>query len=116
MEDSMLAPDFSIADLERVGPVIENLLDSGKLTEEEHCVVDLCGRAATDLVSIRHYEVAIRFYARPDIEKQSADTIAAWLSVNSDAEPGTVTLIAGRMHVAYICRDGTLQLTPVLDL
>ncbi len=56
------------------------------------------------------------FIARPDIETQSANSIAAWLSEHSNAEPGTVTSIAGRMHVASIGRDGTLQLTPVLDL
>lgn len=112
----MFAPDFSIADLERIGPVIESLLDSGKLNAEEHSVVDLCCRAATDLASIRHSEIATRFYSRPDIETQFANSIAAWLAEHSDAEPGTVTSIAGRMHVASTGRDGTLQLTPLLDL
>ncbi len=110
----MFAPEFSVADLERIGPVIESLLGSGKLTDEERVVVDLCCRAAADLASIRNTEVAIRFYARPDIETQTASSISAWLSEHSNAEPGTLTSIAGRMHVASIGRDGTLQLTPVL--
>ena len=112
----MFAPHFSITDLERVGPVIESLLDSGKLTDEERYMVDLCCRAATDLVLIKHSEVAIRFYGRPEIEKRTADSVAAWLSEHPDAEPGTVTSIAGRMHVASIGRDGKLQLTPMIGL
>ncbi len=108
--------DFSVSDLDRIGPVIESLLDSGKLTDEEHSAVELCGRAATDLASIRHSEEAIRFYTRPDVETQAAHSVAAWLSEHPDAEPGTVTPIAGRMHVASIGRDGNLQLTPILEL
>lgn len=112
----MFAPDFSIADLERVAPVIESLLDSGKLTDDEHAVVDLCGRAATDLASIRHSEVAIRFYSRPDVESQSANSVASWLSQHPDAEPGTIASIVGRLHVASMGRDNKLQLTPLVDL
>lgn len=40
----MFARDFSMTDLERIGPVIESLLVSGKLTDEERDAVDLCGR------------------------------------------------------------------------
>ena len=112
----MFAPNFSNTDLERVGPIIESLLDSGKLTDEERYAVDLCGRAATDLALIKHSEVAIRFYGRPDIESQTADSVAAWLSEHPDAEPGTVTSVAGRMHVASIGSDGKLQLSPLVGL
>jgi len=112
----MFAKDFSISDLERLGPIIEQLLKSGKLTENEKWAVDLSCRAATDLASIRHSEVARHFYTRPDIEEQTATTVASWLADNSNATAGTVTAICGRMHVASIGPGGKLQLTPILDL
>ncbi len=111
----MFAADFSISDLERLGPAIESLLDSGKLTENEHWAVDIAGRAATDLVSIRHTEVAAQFYARPDIAERSADTIRSWLQDNPDAAAGTVVSVCGRMHVASHEKNGNLQLTQFLD-
>jgi len=112
----MFAPDYSHDDVTRVGPIIESLLHSGRLTDDEHAAVDLCCRAAADLASIRHSETATKFYARPDIQSRSADTVDAWLHDHGDAEPGTVTSIMGRMHVASIGRDGILLLTPILDL
>ena len=114
--NNMFASEFSIADIERVGPVIESLLESGKLTADERSAVDLCGRAAADLAMIRHSEAAVKFYAREDVESRTANSTAEWLSLHADAEPGTVTAIAGRIHVAYYDRDGGLQLTPVRDL
>ena len=112
----MFAPDFSMVDLERIGPVIESLLSSGKLSDEEHAVVDLCGRAAADLGMMRQSEVAKEFYSRSEIAQHSADSIAEWLAENPAAAPGTVTAIAGPMHVASLGRDAKLQLTPILEL
>lgn len=112
----MFAKDFSISDLERLGPIIEQLLESGKLTADETWAVDISCRAATDLASIRHSDVAQKFYSRPDIEGQTETTTESWLVENPDAEPGTVAMICGRLNVASIGTDGKLQLTPVFDL
>ena len=112
----MFAKDFSISDMERLSRIIEQLLESGKLTADEKWAVDLSGRAAADLAFIRASEVAREFYARPDIQEESAKTTASWLAENSNAKPGTVTCICGRMHVASIGTDGELQLSPIFDL
>ena len=112
----MFAPEFSISDTERIGPIIESLLNSEKLNADEHAAVDLCCRAAFDLATIRHSEIAKQFYARADIMEKSTVSISEWLADNPDAAPGTMTGIAGRMHVASVGRDGKLQLTPVLEL
>ena len=112
----MFAKDFSISDLERLGPIIEQLLESGKLTDEEKWAVDISCRAATDLASIRHSEVAQEFYSRPDVQDKTEMTTATWLAEHPDAAPGTVTMICGRMNVASIGTDGRLQLTPVFGL
>jgi len=94
----MHASEFSVADIERIGPVIESLLKSDKLSPEEHSAVDLCGRAAADLALIRHSEVTQQFYERPDVTAQSGLSAAEWLENHPDAEPGTLTSITGRMH------------------
>lgn len=67
----MFGPDYSHADVARVGPIVESLLDSGRLTDEERDAVDRCYRAAADLAAIRHSEVATKFYARSDIQTRS---------------------------------------------
>ena len=112
----MFAPDYSHDDVARVGPIIESLLNSGRLTDDEHDAVVLCCRAAADLAAIRHSEIASEFYARSEIQVQSASAVEAWLRDHPDAEPGTVTSVMGRMHVASAGRDGKLWLTPILDL
>jgi len=112
----MFAKEFSISDLERLGPIIEQLLESGKLTADETWAVDISCRAATDLASIRHSEVAQKFYSRPDIKQHTETTTKSWLAENPNAEPGTVAMICARMNVASIGIDGKLQLTPVFDI
>lgn len=112
----MMSNDFSIQDLERLGPIVERLLQSGKLTEEEKWAVEQSCRAAADLAHIRHSEVGKAFYARTEIEERTANSIAEWLAQNIHAKPGTVTAICGRMHVASFGPDGVLGLYPVLDL
>ncbi len=112
----MFSQNFSIKDMERLGPIIERLLQSGKLTDDEKWAVDQSGRAASDLALIRHSEIAKAFYARAEVKEQCANSIREWLMNNVDAEPGTVTAICGRMHVASYDRHGNLGLYPVLDL
>ena len=112
----MFAKDFSIQDLERLGPIVERLLQSEKLTDDEKWAVEQSCRAATDLAHIRHSEVAKAFYSRSDIEERSANSIAEWLAKNINAKAGTVTVICGRLHVASYGPDGKLNLYPVLDL
>jgi hypothetical protein len=112
----MFGQGFCIRDLERLGPIVERLLRSGKLTDDEKWAVDQSFRAATDLAHIRHSEIAKAFYARPDIEARCVNSIAEWLVNNNDAKPGTVTVICGRMHVASYDRQGNLGLYPVLEL
>ena len=96
----MFAQGFSIRDLERLGLIVECLLRSGKLTDDEKWAVDQSCRAATGLAHIRHSEIAKAFYARPDIEERCANSIAESLMNNNDAKPGTVTAVFSRMHVA----------------
>ena len=112
----MFTSEFSVEDIRRVGPVIESLLESDKLSPEEHSAVELCGRAAADLALIRHSEVAKQFYERTDIKAQSELSTEEWLRNHPDAEPGTITAIAGRMHVVSVGRDGKIQLTRILDM
>jgi len=112
----MFAKNFTISDLERLGPVIEQLLNSGKLTEDEWWAVDISARAATDLASIRHSDVAHEFYSRPEIEERTSVTVGSWLADHPDAPAGTVVSICGRMNVASVGSDGQLQLTPILEL
>ena len=112
----MLAKDFTIQDLNRLGPIIESLLESGKLTDEQKWAVDLSGRAAFDLAQIRHSELARAFYARSDMEERSANSISEWIAANMDTKPGTVTSICGRLHVASYDANGKLNLYPILEL
>jgi hypothetical protein len=111
----MSADDFSIEDLDRLIPIVERLMQSGKLTEEEKWAVDQSCRAASDLLFIRHSETAKAFYARPDVEERRKNSIREWLAENSGAKPGTVTSICGRMHVASYDHDGILGLYPFID-
>jgi len=112
----MLAGDVTIADLERIGSIIEPLVNSARLNAEERWAVETAVRAAFDLALIRHTEIARVFYARNDIQQRSVDKTESWLAANRDALPGTVTLICGRLHVASVDIDGVLKLFPVLDL
>jgi len=112
----MLAKAFTITDVERLGPIIEQLLNSEKLTDDEKWAVDLSGRAASDLAHIRHSEVAQKFYARPDTQERAANSIAEWLGQNADAAPGTMTAICGKLHVASYGKNGKLSLHPLQDL
>ena len=113
---SMFAKDFTIQDVERMGPIIEGLLESNKLTEDEKWAVELSCRAAHDLAQIRHSEIASAFYGRPDIEDRRANSIAEWLKQNKHASPGTVTTICGKVYVASYDAEQTLSLYPILDL
>lgn len=112
----MFAEQFGTRDLERLGPIVDQLLQSGKLTADETWAVDQSCRAAADLAQIRHSETARAFYARPDIEERSATSIADCLVDHADAAPGTVTAVCGRMYVASYDREGRLRLYPVLEL
>lgn len=111
----MFAKDFSIKDLERIGPIVERLLQSEKLTDDEKWAVDQSYRAAADLAHIRHSEIAREYYSRPEIEERSANSISEWLAANVDAKPGTMTSICGRMYVASYGSNGSLGLYPILD-
>ncbi len=72
----MFAKDLRIQDLDRIGPIVETLLQSERLTDDEKWAVDLAGRAAFDLAQIRHSEIARAFYARSDMEERSANSIS----------------------------------------
>lgn len=112
----MSAKDLNHQDLERLGHIVERLLQSGKLTDDERWAVDQSCRAAADLVSIRHTEIARAFYARPDMKALHEKSIEQWLVDNRGAQPGTVSLICGRMHVASYDQNGKLGLYPILEL
>lgn len=111
----MLSSDVTVADLEQIGRVLEPLINSTRLSDDEKWAVETAVRAANDLADIQHSEVARAFYAREDIQQRSAETIQSWLAANPDAPAGTVTAVCGRMHVASVGRDGKLQLLPLLD-
>lgn len=85
----MLAGDVTVADVERIGTILEPLVNSRRLSEDEKWAVETAVRAANDLADIRHSEVARAFYARDDIQQRSAETIQSWLAANPDATPGT---------------------------
>lgn len=112
----MFAKDLDFKDYERLSHIVESLLQSGKLTDDERWAVDQSCRAAADLISIRHSEIARAFYARPDIEERCEQSIELWLVNNRNAEPGTVTAICGRMHVVSYDKHGKLGLYPIFVL
>lgn len=112
----MSAKDLKIQDLDRLGLIVETLLQSDRLSDDEKWAVDLAGRAASDLAQIRHSEIASAFYARSDMAERSANSISEWIAGNMNATPGTVTSICGRMYVASYDPAGILNLYPILEL
>jgi len=113
---TMFSKELNIADIDRMGPIVEQLIQSGRLSDDETWAVDLSCRAACDLVQIRHSKIAKQFYSQPEIQNECAKTINEWINDNPDATPGTLTAICGQMHVASWGKDGKLGLYPLSDL
>ena len=106
---SLLTPeDRNDLNFDRIGPVLEALVDSDRLTSDERRAVELCARAAADLISLEHQERMREYYARQDISQRSADTIAAWLENNPNAEPGTVVAVSCRIGIGTRIAPGSL--------
>lgn len=53
----MFAKEFNTEDFERLVRIVDSLIQSEKLTEEEKWAVDQSCGAASDLLAIRHSEI-----------------------------------------------------------
>jgi len=73
----MLASEIKIEDFRRIGPILERLILSEKLTADEKRAVDFCARAAFDFAQMRHSAIAKEFYSRGDVQERTVHSIAA---------------------------------------
>lgn len=110
----MLTPDDrKELDFEKLGPVLEALVKSDRVSDEEHRAIELCARAAVDLLSIEHEQKMKDFYSRPKIQRIETQQLERWLDANKNAAAGVSVLAHGRWYVSSYEPDGKLQLTPI---
>ena len=110
----MLSPDDrKELDFNELGPVLESLVNSDRFSDAERRAIELCARAAVDLLSVEHEQKMRDFYARPEIQRVESRLVEEWLTKNPNAAAGTSVLTHGRWYVASHCPDGKLQLTPI---
>ena len=111
---AMLTPnDRNELDFDRIGPVLESLVNSDRVSAEERRAVELCARAAVDLLSAQHEQAMQQFYERPDIQRIETEHVKHWLDTNQGAPAGMSVLTHGRWYVSSYADDGKLQLTPI---
>ncbi len=110
----MLTPnDRKELDFEKLGPVLESLTSSDRVSEKERRAIELCARAAVDLLSIEHEQTMQEFYDRPNIQRIESKLIERWLDENINAAAGMSVLTHGRWYVSSYASNGKLQLTPI---
>tara|TARA_R110002073_G_scaffold335442_2_gene527419 strand:- start:3511 stop:3879 length:369 start_codon:yes stop_codon:yes gene_type:complete len=110
----MLTPDDrKELDFEKLGPVLEALVNSDRVSDEERRAIELCARAAVDLLSIEHEQKMKDFYSRPKIQRIETQQLERWLDANKNAAAGVSVLTHGRWYVSSYEPDGKLQLTPI---
>jgi len=110
----MLTPDDrKELDFEKLGPVLEALVNSDRVSDEERRAIELCARAAVDLLSIEHEQKMKDFYSRPKIQRIETQQLERWLDANENTAAGVSVLAHGRWYVSSYERDGKLQLTPI---
>ncbi|MBC8356351.1 MAG: hypothetical protein H8E66_30605 [Planctomycetes bacterium] len=110
----MLTPDDrKELDFEKLGPVLESLVNSDRVSEKERRAIELCARAAVDLLSIEHEQTMQEFYNRPDVQRFESQQIERWLEENQNVAAGMSVLTHGRWYVSSYASNGKLQLTPV---
>jgi transcriptional regulator of aromatic amino acid metabolism len=111
---ALLTPDDrKELDFEKLGPVLESLVNSDRVSAEERRAIELCARAAADLCSMHHEHTTKEFYSRPDVQRIESELIDRWLKANQGALAGTPVLIHGRWYVSSYTAIGDLQLTPI---
>ena len=110
----MLTPaERTELDFEKLGPVLESLVNSDRVSEEERRAIELCALAAVDLLSVEHEQTIREFYVRPDIQRIESQHLARWLDENQNAAAGMSILTHGRWYVSSYALNGKLQLTPI---
>ncbi len=100
-------------DFQKLGPVLESLVNSDRISDEERHAIELCARAAVDLLSIEHEHSRQEFYNRPDIIRVESHCIDRWLKENQNAAAGVSVLTHGRWYVSSYASNGKLQLTSI---
>ena len=111
----MLTPDDrKDLDFEKLGPVLEALVNSDRVSDEERRAIELCARAAVDLLSIEHEQTMHNFYRRPEIQRIETQHLERWLDDNQNSAAGVSVLTHGRWYVSSYEPNGKLQLTPIV--
>ncbi|MCS7471723.1 hypothetical protein NZK35_34185 [Stieleria sp. ICT_E10.1] len=102
-------------DFDKIGPILESLVGSDRVTDAERRAIDLCARAAVDFMQAKHSVTMDSFYARYDIQQHAAKSKSDWLRRHQDARAGEMAFIATKWYVTSHDPDGRLQLTEVAD-
>lgn len=102
-------------DFDKIGPVLESLVNSDRVTDVERRAIELCARAAIDFMHAEHGELMDSFYARHDIQQHIGESKADWLDRHPNAQAGEMAFIVTDWHVSTHGPDGKLQLTKVAD-
>ncbi|MDM4018131.1 hypothetical protein [Roseiconus lacunae] len=111
---TLLTPeDRNDLDFNKLGPILETLINSDRISEEERRAIELCARASVDLLSLQHEQTMQEFYSRPNIQRIESELIASWLDANQGAPAGRSVLTHGRWYVSSYAADGKLQLIPI---
>ena len=98
---------------QKLAAVLEALVNSNRVSHEERRAVDLCLRAAVDLLSIEHEQKVHNFYRRPPIQRIESYHLERWIKGNPTADAGMSVLTHGRWYVTSYAPNGKLQLTPI---
>ena len=111
---TLLTPDDrNDLDFNTLGPVLESLVNSDRVSKEERRAIELCARATADLLSLQHEQTMQEFYSRPNIQRIESELIDRWLDANQGAPAGMTVLTHGRWYVSSYTANGKLQLTPI---
>ena len=102
-------------DFDKIGPILESLVGSDRVTDAERRAIDLCARAAVDFMHAKHSVTMDAFYARNDIQQHAAKSKSDWLNRHQNAKAGEMAFIATKWYVTSYDPDGRLQLTEVAD-
>ncbi len=111
---TLLTPDDrNDLDFDKIGPILESLVGSERVSKDERRAIELCARAAADFLSFQHEQKMENWYVRPNIQRVESDCINRWLDANQGAAAGVSVLTHGRWYVSSYAADGKLQLTPI---
>jgi|GEM_PF-1088470 len=112
----LLSPeDRAELDFEKLGAVLEPLVESDRLTDAERRAVELCIRATFDFLLAESQIKMDEFYKRDDVQQRVVRSREEWLANHPNAKAGDMVIISAAWHVASHDASGHLQLTRVND-